>query len=437
MTLKRHSSSIPTRLVRALTVALIATTTLLTLGTAPKPAEAQSNVMRIAAVVNDEIISVLDLEQRLRLVALSSNLRLDEQTRNRLLPQVLRGMIDEKLQVQEATDNGVSATEREVDQEVASLAQRNNIPAVQFPAFLASRGIDVQTLRLQIESQITWAKYAGRRLSRQIDISEEEIDEELERQRAVADLPQKRVYEIFLAVDNPDASREVRQSIERLLTQVRGGADFASLARGFSESGTASAGGDLGWISPGQLPQVLDQALTNMEPGVVSPALQTVSGYHLLYVTDTRLLGRNPDEARIDLVQLTRRLPSATRDQDIGPATDALTAARGSIRSCEDATKLADGLSNVNAAAAQDVRIGDLPGPVRAALRDLSVGQTSAPIDTGPAMVMLTICARDEPRLSLPTREQITERLGTAKLELLLRRKLRDLRRAAFIDIRL
>lgn len=437
MTSERRVVSVPSQLAATLAIVMIVTATAGFVATASNLANAQSNVMRIAAVVNDEIISILDLEQRLRLVALSSNLRLDEQTRRRLLPQVLRGMIDEKLQVQEATENGVTATEREVDQEIASLAERNNIPAVQFPGFLASRGIDIQTLRHQIESQVTWAKYAGRRLSRQVDVSDEEIDEEIERQRAVANLPQKRVYEIFLAVDDPDENRDVRQSIERLLTQVRGGADFASLARGFSESGTANAGGDLGWISPGQLPQILDQALATLEPGVVSPALRTVSGYHLLFVTDTRLLGRNPDEARIDLVQLTRRLPSATRDQDLAPAAAALTSARGSIQTCQDATNLASGLANVSAAAAQGVRLGDLPGPVRAAVRDLAVGQTSQPIDTGPAMVMLTICAREEPGLSLPSRDEITERLGTAKLELLLRRKMRDLRRAAFIDIRL
>jgi peptidyl-prolyl cis-trans isomerase SurA len=401
------------------------------------PAQAQSNVMRIAAVVNDEIISVLDLEQRLRLVALSSNLRLDEQTRRRLLPQVLRGMIDERLQVQEANQNGVSATTAEVDREIAGLAERNNIPPVQFPAFLASNGVDVEALRAQFEAQITWAKYAGRRLSRQVDVSDEEIDEELARLRAVADLPQKRVYEIFLSVDSPDQARDVRANTERLLSQVRGGADFASLARGFSESGTANAGGDLGWISPGQLPEALDQALTALSPGTVSPPIQTVAGYHLLYVTDERQLGRNPAEASVDLVQLTRRLPAATREQDRPVAMAALTAARGQIASCADATNMAQTLANVSAAAADGVRVGDLPGPVRAAIEDLGVGQTSAPVDTGPAVVMVTICGRSDPGLSLPSREQITESLGTAKLELLVRRTMRDLRRAAFIDIRL
>ncbi|MDF1750846.1 MAG: SurA N-terminal domain-containing protein, partial [Alphaproteobacteria bacterium] len=165
-------------------------------------AQSQNDLMRIAAVVNDDIISVLDLEQRLRLAALSSNL--DQQTRQRLMPQVLRSLIDERLQLQEATANSVTATDGEIENEISNLAQRNNMPLNQLVALLASRGIDIQTLKNQYSAQIAWAKYVGRRLSRQVDVGEEEIDEELARLTAVADQPQKRVYEIFLGIDNPD-----------------------------------------------------------------------------------------------------------------------------------------------------------------------------------------------------------------------------------------
>ena len=104
-------------------------------------AQSQNNLMRIAAVVNDDIISVLDLEQRLRLAALSSNLNLDAQTRQRLMPQVLRSLIDERLQLQEATANSVTATDQEIETEIGNLAQRNNMNANQLAGLLASRNI--------------------------------------------------------------------------------------------------------------------------------------------------------------------------------------------------------------------------------------------------------------------------------------------------------
>lgn len=404
---------------------------------APQTAIAQQNLMRIAAVVNDDIISVLDLEQRLRLVALSSNLRLDQQTRQRLMPQVLRGLIDERLQVQEAESNGITISDREVDDELRVLAERNNIPPVQFPAFLASRGIEIETLRVQIRSQLAWARYAGRRLARQVEVGEEEIDEELERLRQVSDQPQKRTYEIFLGVDNPDEDNQVRQDAERLLSQIRGGADFASVANGFSESGSATQGGDLGWIAPGQLPEELDDALADLQPGMISAPIRTFAGYYLLYVTDVQRIGRDPSNTEVSLFQLIQRVPGHASDQDRQAIVQDLRAAMPGIDSCDALKRYGDSREGANVAAARDIKLGDLPGQVQEAIATLQPGQTSDPIDNGNAILLVTICERSDPGLSLPSRVQIQERLGTQRLELLVRRKMRDLRREAFIDIRL
>lgn len=401
------------------------------------PAAAQSNVLRIAAVVNDEIISVLDLEQRLRLVALSSNLQVNQQTRQRLLPQILRSMIDERLQFQEAKRNGVTATDQEIDREITNLAERNNIPPVQFEGFLAREGIDISALRYQLEAQMSWAKYAGRRLSREVEVGEEEIDEELRRLEAVADLPQKRVYEIFLGIDNPDRVSEVSANAQRLLTQIRNGADFSNLARSFSESGTANQGGDLGWIAPGQLPEELDQALSELSPGEVSSPIRGLTGFYLLYVTDLQKLGRDPDAVKISLIQLTQRLPQENRDAARQSTVREFEAARSGLAGCDDLKRLGEARDGASIAAASDVSVGDLPGPVQEAVNAVPAGGITQPIDMGSAVVLVGVCTRDDPGLSLPGRDQIQERLGNQKLDLLIRRKMRDLRREAFIDIRL
>ena len=401
------------------------------------PAATQSNVLRIAAVVNDEIISVLDLEQRLHLVALFTNLRLDRQTLQRLLPQVLRMMIDERLQYQEAERNGVTATDREVDQEIARLAERNSIPPVQFPGFLARRGTDIQALRSQLKAQISWAKFVGRRLSREIDVSEEEVDEELARLRNVAGLPQKRVYEIFLGIDNPDRANQIRANAERLLSQIRGGADFSNLARSFSESGTANRGGELGWIAPGQLPTALDQALDTLSPGEVSAPIRGLTGYYLLYVTDLRKIGRDPGAAKLSLLQLTQRVAHQNRDAAKQTAMRELEAARGGLDGCEALKRLGEARENAGTTVTSEIRLDDLPDPVRTAVDPLAPGEVTHPIDMGDTVAMVAICSRDDPVLSLPDRKKVEERIGNQKLDLLIRRKMRDLRREAFVDIRL
>ena len=425
----------PLRITAAL--GLFALVFALSIGSAAPTASAQAGVMRIAAVVNDEIISILDLEQRLRLVALSSNIQLTAESRRRLMPQVLRGMIDERLQIQETTANGIDATDREINREIANIAQRNSVPPNQMAQFLAQRGIDIATMREQIRVRIAWSKYANRRLSRSVDVGSEEIDDELERLRAVADQPLKRVFEIFLAIDNPDREVEVRGNAERLLEQLRNGADFRSLARSFSQSTSARDGGDLGWISPGQLGPELDDRLTSLEVGMVSTPIPTFAGIYLIFVADQRISGRDPNAIKIDLLQLTERLPRENRDAMRQATLQSLASQRGQVASCDDLRTLGQARPNANIAAANGLTVSELPRQVGPAVAQLQVNQTTQPIDLGSNIVMITLCAKNDPGVVLPSREQIEETLGVAKMELLIRRKLRDLRREAFVDIRL
>ncbi|MEQ8603401.1 MAG: peptidylprolyl isomerase [Marivibrio sp.] len=400
-------------------------------------AAAQENVLRIAAVVNGDVISIYDLTNRLSLVALSSGLELDQETQQRLLPQVMRSMIDEKLQLQAAAENGVRVTDREIEQQIEQLAQRNNMQSPdQLRAFVAQRGVNPTALRQQIEPQIAWAKYVQRRLRRDVRIGEDEIDEELARLAAVADQPQHRVYEIFLSVDNPDREQDVRQNAERLVSQIRNGADFSSIARSFSQSSTAPAGGDLGWVAAGQLEPQLDEVLQQLRPGMISRPIRTVAGYYILYVTDERIEGVDPLDATIDLAQMTVR-----PDGDDPAARDLvrrdLDQRAGSIAGCDGLQRYSDERGDASIARADGVRLGDLPEAVREAVAPLQTGQTSRAIDRGGPMVMISICAREEATANLPSRDEVANRLLSERLDLRARRELRDLRRAAYVDVRL
>jgi peptidyl-prolyl cis-trans isomerase SurA len=409
------------------------------LGLAPETgrAVAQENVLRIAAVVNGDVISIYDLTNRLALVALSSGLQLDQETRQRLLPQVMRSMIDETLQLQAADDAGVRVTDRELDEQVEQLAQRNNMQSPdQLRSFLASRGIDPAALRRQIEPQIAWAKYVQRRLRRDIRIGEDEIDEELARLAEVSDEPQHRVYEIFLSVDNPDREQEVRQNAERLVNQMRSGADFSSLARSFSQSSTAPAGGDLGWVAAGQLEPELDEVLQQLRPGMISRPIRTVAGYYILFVTDERIEGVDPAEATIDLAQMTVR-PESDDPNTRELVRRELDERAGSIAGCEGLQGYAEQRGDANIARAEGVRVGDLPDAVREAVAPLKTGQTSRSIDRGGSLVMISICARTEAAANLPSRDEVANRLLAERLDLRARREIRDLRRAAYVDVRL
>src|ERR1700740_921029 len=113
---------------------------------APRPPGDQTAEIRIAAVVNDEVISVADLQSRLRMVMLSSNLADSPETRQRIAGQVLRQIVDEKLQMQEAKRQNITATQEEINKALAQIAKQNNLQPDQLDQVIKAHGIEHSAL---------------------------------------------------------------------------------------------------------------------------------------------------------------------------------------------------------------------------------------------------------------------------------------------------
>ncbi len=410
----------------------------LALSTAGAPDATGQDVMRIAAVVNDDIISIWDVENRMRLIALSSGTRLTNETRRRLAPQVLRNLIDDHLRLQEAKRLNIRVSERDIKRRIEGLERRNNLPKGGARKVLAQSGIDFAVLEAQQEAIVAWSEIVQRRLTRQIDVGDDEIDEELRRLEAVRNLPQSLVSEIFLGVDSPEQEREIRADALRLIEQIRSdgrveefGNRFEELARSFSQSATAAVGGDLGWVFPGQLDEELDKAISAMKPGQLSQPIRDFSGYHILYVRDRRVFGAvEPKDIKISMAQVL--LPNVDGTPATQQANDILT----QTSSCDDFVAAGKAGNATVASRLNDLVVGDLQESMASAIAALEPGQAAAPIPQRSGLLLVMLCSRSEPESVLPSRQQIEERIGQSRLDLLARRYIRDLRRAAFVDIR-
>lgn len=416
-------------------LACIALVLALVLG-APAPGAAQG-VERIAAVVNDEVITTSDLRQRVQLALAASGLPDTPETHQRLVPQALRALIDERLQLQEAERLNISVSEQEIDAAFARLAEQNRMTPEQFEQVMAARGIPREPLREQLRATVAWGKVVQRELRPRVEIGPEEIDEALARIKANAGKPEYLVAEIFLAVDDPDQDEEVRRFAERLVDQIRQGANFPALARQFSQAAGAASGGDLGWVQQGQLPAELDQVLRQMQPGEISRPIRSVSGYHILLVRDRRtVLSGDPNEIRVALKQLLLPLPEGAGPDQVAALQREAEAVRQQVKSCADMDRA---IAETEAPFSGDVgtvRLGDLPAELARLLATLPEQQPS-PVITGPNDVrVLIVCERQEPPTTLPSREEIANALGQERLDMLQRRLMRDLRRAAFVDVR-
>jgi len=148
---------------------------------------------RIAAVVNDDVISVNDLDARIRLVLLSSQLPDNPQVRQRVTPQVLRSLIDERLELQEAKRFNVTVSDQDVNRAFERLEQQNNMPKGALEQLLTQRGIPRSTMVTQITATLAWSKLVDGRLSPNVSVSDEEVNEAMVRIKESVGKPQSRV----------------------------------------------------------------------------------------------------------------------------------------------------------------------------------------------------------------------------------------------------
>jgi peptidyl-prolyl cis-trans isomerase SurA len=228
-------------------------TSLIVLATATsRPASAQD--AGIAAIVNDEVISQADVENRVNLVTASSNIPDTPDIRAKLQEQVLHQLIDEKLELQEAKKEGVSVSDDEVNHAFDDLGKQNHMPDGGLDKFLQQHHIDKSTLLDQLRAEIVWGRVVRERYAPQLTVSDSDIDDAIQQIEQHDKEPQNRVAEIYLPVDNPSQDAEVQAAANRLTDAIKHGARFIDVARQFSRSPSAADGGDLGWLAPGMLP---------------------------------------------------------------------------------------------------------------------------------------------------------------------------------------
>lgn len=401
-----------------------------------RPVAAQ-DLTRIAATVNDDIISVYDLISRVRLAMLASRIEDTQENRNRVAQQIMRVLVEEKLQLQEAARLGITVGDDEIQQAVQRIEEANHWAPGQLKELLKANHIPFESELAQIKANIAWGKVVRRRLRPQVEISDTEIDEALAKFKANIGKPENRVAEIFLPVDNPAQAPDVQKTAEGLVQRIRSGVPFPQLAQQFSQSASAAQGGDMGYIQSGQLDPELDAAIARLQPREVSDPIRTLSGYHILYLIDRRTVSAaRPEDTVVRVQQLILPLPANVRAQELASQMNLAQQLGESAKSCADLESLAKEAHGGQTSEIASGPLGQIPPDIREIVANLNVGRASPPVRTPQGVRILMVCQRDGGN-GVPSREAISRVLTQQKLEMLARRLMRDLRQAATVDIRI
>jgi peptidyl-prolyl cis-trans isomerase SurA len=248
--------------------------------------------------------------------------------------------------------------------------------------------------------------------------------------------PRYLVSEIFLSVNSPEDEKSVEQLAERLVQQIGEGANFGTLAKQFSHAATAAVGGDAGWMQKGESAPEIDAALGSMKPGQILGPLRTLTGYHILALRDIEVIeAPKPEDITVSIAQVLLRYPADAKEADISSQKELAMTVSETATGCEDMNKLGKEIGATNTAVLEDVKVGDLAGILRPLAVSLEIGKASAPVDLKNGIAVVMVCERKDAS-NLPKPADVRSRIAMQRMNLRTRRYLRDLRRAAFLDVR-
>jgi peptidyl-prolyl cis-trans isomerase SurA len=398
----------------------------------------------IVAVVNQELVTASELQQRLARIR-------EDAARNRtplpppstLRKQVLDALIDERVLVTNARESGARIDDPELDRAVANVAQQNQMTLPQLRERLRQEGISYAKFRDNIRDQLLVERVREREVVSRIKISDAEIDDLIEKRRSAAgvgaqiDLAQILVTVPENASDAVLAERRARA--EAALKRVRGGEDFAAVAREVSEDSNRLTGGQIGMRPVDRLPDVFVRAAQGLKPGEIAPdLLRSGAGFHIL-----KLLERKDssaftiDQSRVRHI-LLRPSPELTPE----------AAARRLMQFKRDivgGTRTFEQLARENSEDGSAAQGGDLgwaaPGSFvpefEEAINALPVGGISDPVTTRFGLHLVQVVDRRQVTLdNRQLREQARNILREQKFEEAFNEWLRDLRSRSYIEFR-
>lgn len=343
---------------------------------------------RIIAVVNDDVIMSSELAEKVR----SVKEQLKEQgtqlpPSSVLQKQVLDRLILNKLQIQMAEKTGIRVDDETLNRTINNIAEENKVSLAKFREILEHDGYNYEKFREDIRNEILISRLRQRQVDNRVSVTEREIENFLSTQQHQGETDKEyRLSHILISLpESPSAQQieETKQTAEKVLADLKSGADFAQVAATYSDSQTALEGGDLGWRKASQIPTLFADFVANMQKGDISELIRSPSGYHIIKLTDVRQGDKvvvTQTKARHILIKTNELIT----DKD---AKQRLEQLRLRIEGGDDFAELAKSHSNDTVSAAKGgdlgwVSPGDLVPEFEEVMNSLKPGEISEPFRT-------------------------------------------------------
>ncbi len=406
---------------------------------APAAAPAAPAV-RLVAVVNGSPITNIDVDNRARLFALSAGLPPNPALLDRLKPQIVRQLIDERLRLQAVEKAHIVVPDKAIADAIREIEQRNGMPPGALRQRLERTGVSFTTLVDQVRTQLGWTQLLRQTLGARATISTAEV---ATRQRLMAQQdgqPEYHVAEIFIPIESAAGRTDAQSFANTVIGDLRAGAPFPVAAAQFSQSQTALAGGDLGWVQANQLDPAVAKIVTEMPVGAVSNPIAVPGGLDIVTLAGTRTVGQD-----IHTVLSVRQvfLPFSSPLNPTAPTAQqvqTLQRARqisATVKSCPQMEQVAVQDHSPRPADLGQVDLDHVqPITFRQMLAGLPLDKATQPVVAPDGIAVLIVCSRDRKNLAQLTPQEIRMQLLSQRVDLLSRQLQQDLRSQAQIEMR-
>ena len=417
----------------------------MTLAAAKGTADKSNAFDRIVAIVNDDVITQLELEFELN--AVKQQLRQQKTmipSDDVLKKQVLDRLVLMRIQLQLAEKRLLRIDDESLNKAIENIARQNGLDLNQFRRALESSGLSYTDYRDRIRKEMIISRLQQRQVQRRINVTDQEISDFLaNRDLQDASNEEYRIQHMLFVVPeaaNAERIQQAKLKAQDILKRLKEGGDFAQLAIAYSDGQQALNGGEIGWRKLPEIPSLFTDVVKNMEPGEVSDIIRSPSGFHIIKLAEKRskdsqhivsqtkarhILIKPTDllsseEARQRLVQLKQRIEAGESFEQIATANS------------DDKGSAADGgnLGWVNP--------GSMVDEFEEAMNKLEPGEISDPVHTRFGWHLIRVeDRRRHDNTEDFLRNQAREYILQQKLGPALQTWLRQIRDESFVELRL
>jgi len=250
-------------------------------------------VDRIVAVINNDVITQYDLNDRVKLATQQLNRQgTPLPPREVLEKQLLERLISDRIQLQFAKETGVRVDDAQLDKTLQRIAQQNNLSLEAFRATLEKDGVGFAQFREEIRNEVILERLREREVDNKTSVTDSEIDNYLNtRATQLGGEEEFNLAHILVRVPEQASPEQVKEKLaraEQALNSLKAQANFGQIAATYSDAPDAMQGGQLGWRTGSRLPALFTEAINGLQPGGNTAILRSPNGFHILKLLDRR-----------------------------------------------------------------------------------------------------------------------------------------------------